>query len=186
MNNIKKYIPNSLSIMRIFASFVAIYFFYMKDALAVYILAWILGISDCADGYLARLWKVESKIGAALDPIGDKLACNIYLIGLYIVWGKGNLFLIGLSLLRDVALVVGGTYMIMRGYMERPLPSIIGKLTTLSFAMYFLAQLFVILRWGNPAITELCADTFTVLLGLLLACSFYRYVKYGIEQRRNA
>ena len=42
----------------------------------------IAGITDWLDGYLARLWGVESRFGAFLDPVADKLmvACVLILI----------------------------------------------------------------------------------------------------------
>ncbi len=42
----------------------------------------LAGITDWLDGYLARLWKVESRFGAFLDPVADKLmvACVLILI----------------------------------------------------------------------------------------------------------
>lgn len=37
-------------------------------------------VSDFLDGFLARLWKVESALGAFLDPIADKLLVGLMLI----------------------------------------------------------------------------------------------------------
>lgn len=42
----------------------------MVIAVGIWIVAYI---SDVADGYLARLWKVTSPYGALLDPLADKL-----------------------------------------------------------------------------------------------------------------
>ena len=39
----------------------------------------IMGITDLLDGYLARLWKMESLVGKFLDPLADKL---VLLVGL--------------------------------------------------------------------------------------------------------
>ena len=69
-------IPNTLTVLRLLAApGVAVMFLYFHRpwadwfALALFIGA---AITDWFDGYLARLWKQESKFGAMLDPIADK------------------------------------------------------------------------------------------------------------------
>ena len=69
-------IPNSLTVLRLLAApGVAVMFLYFHRpwadwfALTLFIGA---AITDWFDGYLARLWKQESKFGAMLDPIADK------------------------------------------------------------------------------------------------------------------
>ena len=42
------------------------------DYAFAFVLYCLMGITDYFDGYLARLWKQESKFGAMLDPIADK------------------------------------------------------------------------------------------------------------------
>ena len=69
-------IPNTLTVLRLLAApGVAIMFLYFSRpwadwfALTLFIGA---AVTDWFDGYLARLWKQESKFGAMLDPIADK------------------------------------------------------------------------------------------------------------------
>jgi len=65
--------PNLLSLGRIFAIPVIIAFLYFQWnlwALAVFIMT---GLSDYADGWVARKFKAESKLGMLLDPLADKL-----------------------------------------------------------------------------------------------------------------
>jgi cardiolipin synthase (CMP-forming) len=69
-------LPNTLTILRLLAApGVAVMFLYFNRPWADWLaLTLFIGaaITDYFDGYLARLWKQESKIGAMLDPIADK------------------------------------------------------------------------------------------------------------------
>lgn len=69
-------LPNTLTVLRLMAApGVAVMFLYFHRpwadwfALTLFIVA---AVTDWFDGYLARLWKQESKFGAMLDPIADK------------------------------------------------------------------------------------------------------------------
>jgi CDP-diacylglycerol--glycerol-3-phosphate 3-phosphatidyltransferase len=77
-------IPNALTILRLAAApGVAIMFLYFNRpwadwfALVLFVGA---ALTDFLDGYLARLWKQESKLGAMLDPIADKVMVIIALV----------------------------------------------------------------------------------------------------------
>jgi len=77
-------IPNILTLLRLLAApGVAVMFLYFARpwadwlALVLFLLA---AITDFFDGYLARLWKQESRIGAMLDPIADKAMVVIALL----------------------------------------------------------------------------------------------------------
>lgn len=69
-------LPNILTVLRLAAApGVSIMFLYFARPLADWfalVLFIVAAITDFFDGYLARLWKQESKIGAMLDPIADK------------------------------------------------------------------------------------------------------------------
>ena len=77
-------VPNVLTVLRLLAApGVAIMFLYFSRpaadwfALVLFILA---SVTDWFDGYLARAWKQESKLGAMLDPIADKAMVVIALM----------------------------------------------------------------------------------------------------------
>ncbi|MFC2970418.1 CDP-diacylglycerol--glycerol-3-phosphate 3-phosphatidyltransferase [Acidimangrovimonas pyrenivorans] len=78
------WIPNALTVLRLLAApGVPVMFLYFHRpaadwlALALFVLA---SLTDWIDGYLARLWKQESKFGAMLDPIADKAMVVIALV----------------------------------------------------------------------------------------------------------
>jgi CDP-diacylglycerol--glycerol-3-phosphate 3-phosphatidyltransferase len=77
-------IPNILTTLRLLAApGVAVMFLYFNRPWADWAaLALFLGaaITDYFDGYLARLWKQESRFGAMLDPIADKAMVVIALL----------------------------------------------------------------------------------------------------------
>ena len=77
-------VPNILTLLRLLAApGVALMFLYFSRpaadwfALTLFVLA---AITDWFDGYLARAWKQESKLGAMLDPIADKAMVVIALM----------------------------------------------------------------------------------------------------------
>jgi cardiolipin synthase len=77
-------IPNMLTVLRLLAApGVAVMFLYFTRpyadwfALTLFVLA---ALTDWIDGYLARAWKQETKLGAMLDPIADKAMVVIALM----------------------------------------------------------------------------------------------------------
>lgn len=77
-------IPNMLTVLRLLAApGVAVMFLYFTRpyadwfALTLFVFA---ALTDWLDGYLARSWKQETKLGAMLDPIADKAMVVIALM----------------------------------------------------------------------------------------------------------
>lgn len=77
-------IPNTLTTLRLLAApGVPVMFLYFHRPLADWFALTLFtsaAITDYFDGYLARLWKQESKFGAMLDPIADKVMVVIALL----------------------------------------------------------------------------------------------------------
>ncbi|MEW5838640.1 MAG: CDP-alcohol phosphatidyltransferase family protein [Pseudomonadota bacterium] len=95
-----------------------------------FVLFAIAALSDAVDGFLARHFSWQSRLGAILDPLADKgmiLAAMLALAmsGLFPLW------LLLLSFVRDfsiVALAVHYNFFVRSGFVPRP--SIFGKLHT--------------------------------------------------------
>ena len=69
-------LPNILTLIRLLAApMVAVMFLYFTRPWADFFALFLFlsaAITDWFDGYLARAWKQETRIGAMLDPIADK------------------------------------------------------------------------------------------------------------------
>jgi CDP-diacylglycerol--glycerol-3-phosphate 3-phosphatidyltransferase len=77
-------LPNTLTVLRLLAApGLAVMFLYFARPWAEWlalVLFLVAAVTDYFDGYLARLWKQESRMGAMLDPIADKAMVVIALL----------------------------------------------------------------------------------------------------------
>jgi CDP-diacylglycerol--glycerol-3-phosphate 3-phosphatidyltransferase len=72
------------------------------------------GITDQVDGFLARLWRVESAFGKIADPVADRLMIDAAVI---LLWLEGRLPWVALAIpARDLVLVIGYPLVMNRGY----------------------------------------------------------------------
>lgn len=102
-----RHIPNLISLLRILLVAPLALCLLSKNytvALGVFLLA---GFSDALDGYLARRFNWTSRLGALLDPLGDKLL----MVTTYLLLGLQALipmWLVLVVILRDVIIISGG------------------------------------------------------------------------------
>ena len=96
-------LPNILTMIRLIAApMVAVMFLYFTRPYADWaalILFVGAAVTDWLDGFLARAWKQESKLGAMLDPIADKAMVVIALVVLASVFGLDALILLPATLI---------------------------------------------------------------------------------------
>ncbi len=72
------------------------------------------GISDVADGWLARRWKVESWQGGMLDAVADKIFVFVVVCVLAVA-GKFSPIWIPIILLRDIVVATTACYVLFCG-----------------------------------------------------------------------
>ena len=131
-----KIIPNILSIFRIclVPVFVVAYFTDSRDGIKYYaILVYaIAGLSDFLDGYLARKYDAQSKLGKLLDPLGDKLMTFTVMICITIDWPV-LLWAVIVFFVKEVLMGIGGLVLHKKAKIELPPANFIGKLSTVVF-----------------------------------------------------
>ncbi len=85
-------IPNILTLLRLIAApGVAVMFLYFNRPWADWfalVLFMVAALTDWFDGYLARLWQQQTKIGTMLDPIADKA---MVVIALAVILGYSSM-----------------------------------------------------------------------------------------------
>ncbi len=79
-----KHLPNMITVLRIVMTPFFAWLYLAGHYVWSLILLAVIMLSDLADGYLARKYHLQSKLGAILDPFADKLAQITICICLYI------------------------------------------------------------------------------------------------------
>jgi cardiolipin synthase (CMP-forming) len=72
-------IPNALTLVRIILAPLIVWLIIAHEFTAAFVLFVLAGLSDAAEGYLAKRFGWQTELGAYLDPIADKaLLVSIY------------------------------------------------------------------------------------------------------------
>ena len=147
-------LPNILTWLRIgmIPLFIAVFYLPYPWAYPLSALIFALaGVTDFADGYLARKLKQESRFGAFLDPVADKLIVAAALVMLVSEHGGFMLALPAIIIIgREIAISALREWMAEVGSRGTVAVSMLGKLkTTLQLAAIF-ALLYYQPLWGLP------------------------------------
>jgi CDP-diacylglycerol--glycerol-3-phosphate 3-phosphatidyltransferase len=108
----------------------------------------VAALTDWLDGWLARRWAAESRLGSILDPVADKLLVDAYLLVFTMILGSPVTLAVpvGAIVLRDAVITL--TRMVGRDSPEPTLPvSPAAKLKT-AIAMIVTAFPFVAALFG--------------------------------------
>lgn len=139
-----RWLPNAISFMRILLIAPILLLIIAGEYGTALMLFVIAGGSDGVDGYLAVKFGWQTRLGALLDPVADKLLVT----GMFITLASMDLIPVWLTtivILRDVV-IFGGA--IAYNYLIEPVqgePSQVSKLNT---ALQLLFLLFVLSRAG--------------------------------------
>jgi cardiolipin synthase len=175
-------IPNAICVLRMLLVVPLIFALFGGDyrlALALIIFA---GLSDGVDGFLAKTFGWQSRLGSLLDPAADKLLLVSTIVSLTVL----DLVPIGVTtivILRDVVIICGAlAYFRLAGTLTGE-PLLISKLNTLCQLLFVIATIMQA-AWQRPA-TE-----WLIVLGALVVftsvTSGLSYVLIWSERARRA
>jgi cardiolipin synthase (CMP-forming) len=122
-------LPNIITLVRIGLVPIMAYYLVIETyriALPIFL---IVALSDLADGYIARKFKLASRLGATLDPIADKL--SMLVATLLLAWQALLPIWLAIAIVaRDTVIVLGAlAYRLMLGRVEIA-PTRLSKLNT--------------------------------------------------------
>jgi cardiolipin synthase len=166
-------VPNLITILRIILTPIFIIYLLNDKPLPALILFILAGISDAADGLIARVFNQKSKLGAFLDPLADK----ILLISAFVVLAvKGYLhsWLTVIVISRDVFILLGVLILFLNSQDFAFKPSILSKTTT----CLQLATVFVALSADYLPFLQQFSDYLFLATGLLTVVSGLHYMRH--------
>ena len=139
-------LPNSLSFLRILLVPVFLWLIVADHTFwAIGVLAFS-SVTDYLDGYLARRWNQQTRLGQLLDPAADRLYIFATLLGLTLV-GYVPAWLFWVILARELVLIPTMPMLASRGY--GPLPvHFLGKAGT--FCLLYAFPLLLIAKVFEP------------------------------------
>jgi len=162
-------LPNAITVLRMLAVAPLVWLLDQgRYELALWV-AFGAGASDAVDGFLAKQFGWQTRLGGLLDPVADKLLLDACFLGL---WAGGIVpgWLAALVVGRDVVILAGAAAW---HWLIRPLtaaPSLLSKATTLAQVLLVLALLLHLAHgWLPPALLEFgigAAAALTALSGL--------------------
>lgn len=166
-------LPNMISLARLLSVPFNVWLIlidHWRLALVVFCLA---GLSDAVDGFLAKRFNMQSRLGQYLDPIADK----VLLVSIFIVLGTQQhlpLWLVIMVVSRDL-LIVGGVFLLYafdQPYVPRPfLISKFNTATQIILAATVIASLAFAVEGAAPYIQFL-----VVIVGLTTIASGTAYL----------
>lgn len=147
----------------------------------------IAGVTDFFDGWLARKLKVESQLGAILDPIADKVLVAGAVVGLTMLGSWTVALAGGLILFREFAVSALRETLAPKG-LTLPVTLLAKWKTTLQL-VGLAGQLFVggWIAWGlprDPAMAQKASLAADIVLWLAVAVTLWTGVAYAMAARK--
>lgn len=135
-------LPNLITIARLLSVPLIVSLILSHQLMLAFVFFTLAGLSDALDGFLARIFKSRTTLGAYLDPIADK-ALLVSVFAALGHTGLAEIWVVVLIIFRDV-LIVGGIILLFlfRNTVEMK-PLMISKVNTvvqLIYALFLLAE----------------------------------------------
>lgn len=175
------WLPNAISIMRICLILPILVLFVNDEFGWALLLFLIAGLSDGVDGYLAKKYNWATRLGAFLDPAGDKLL---------VAWSYGTLAYLGhipvwlafIVIFRDVVIVAGS---FMYHYLVRRLDGEPTRISKLNTALEFVFLVFVMSKAGYGWPDDITVTVLGASVLVTVVISGYDYVWNWIRSARK-
>ena len=178
------HIPNIISVIRILLIIPIAMLLHQKAWTSVFWLMLLAGFSDALDGFLARTFNWQSRLGAILDPLADKaLLVFVFLSlahkGIIPVW------LAALVVVRDIIILAGA---ISYRWLFKDIqisPLFISKINT-AVQILFVFAIMYHLAFSGTSYWQLSLSVVNSLQSLVVLTTIVSGVAYVLIWLRNA
>ena len=104
------FIPNALTIIRFLLIPLIIHSVIKGNYLLAFVLFTISGITDIADGFIARKFNLISNFGKLMDPLADKLT-QLSMLTILVVKGMIPVWILIIVALKEIVMVCGASFL---------------------------------------------------------------------------
>ncbi len=171
-------VPNVMSFFRLLLIPVIMWVYLAKkDYVLVAVLLVVSGITDVADGFIARHFNQVSNLGKMLDPVADKFTEGILMILLALryplFWADVVIFAVGAFLMSFWGIrAINRSHLVNAAHWY-------GKITT----VFLYASIFTLLLWEK--IPKAAANAIIVICGLMVIGNVTMYGLFYMRLRRE-
>ena len=171
-------VPNVMSFFRLLLIPVIMWVYLAKkDYVLVAVLLVVSGITDVADGFIARHFNQISNLGKMLDPVADKFTEGILMILLALryplFWADVVIFAVGAFLMSFWGIrAINRSHLVNAAHWY-------GKITT----VFLYASIFTLLLWEK--IPKAAANAIIVICGLMVIGNVTMYGLFYMRLRRE-
>ena len=173
-------VPNALSILRIILTVPVVMTLLNDQYFLAMVLFFVAGITDGLDGWIAKRYSFESRLGSILDPVADKLLLVSSFITLYII-GLLPMWLLVLVFLRDVMIVSGTVGSFIGASTPKDELLTPSKLSKINTALQIALVLFLVVMQLYPALTQ-WSTIFFIIVATSTVLSGADYIWIWIEK----
>ena len=166
-----KHVPNTLTIIRFLLIPFIVACIFNGNFIAAFIIFTISGITDIADGFIARKFNLVSNFGKLMDPLADKLTqistlASLAIIHIIPIW------ILIIVLIKESIMIVGASFLYGKDVVVYS--RWYGKLATVLF--YLAIVLSLVLRQFN--ITGAFEHTDLIAYSLALVATVFSLIMY--------
>lgn len=177
-----RHLPNAITITRMLSLIPLVWLMLQKHYSGALILAILAGASDGVDGFLAKRYDWEGRLGSILDPLADKLMM-LCCFSVFVYQQHFPMWLFLLIVGRDVVIILGTSYVnFFVGRLKEATPTLVSKVNTALQIILILTLLISLSGWCDlSALNQLLfvfVAVFTVVSGV-------HYVWLGIRIKQQ-
>jgi len=166
---------NFLTIMRIIAAPVILFFLVVENYLICILLFFLASLTDYFDGFLARKHNAESELGEILDPIADKIIIVFLLIGLSVNLSNYLMaFLSSFIIAREIGIAALRDFASRNNLSDRTKVTFIAKAKTA--IQLFTIGLYLLALTLNFNLLIIISDVFLIIATLITLYTGYDYI----------